>query len=436
MAHLLLLPGFSSLYPFTLSLASASLKTLALFFGSLLLFVGLVSGAYPALYISSFQPIRILRGREKFGQRGLFSRILLTSQFAIAFTTIVASFVFIDNALYLKNKDWGYYHDQTIAVPVANKEQFLKLRDKLSREKNIDEAAGAVNHIGHHNPSISFEHLQKRFPTVAYKIGFEYLETMNIRLKEGRFFDRKIQSDYKESVIVSEAFVKQMNWTDPLKESFEYDSVRRYVIGVVNDFYYDTFYSPRGPVMFTIGNEDDFQFLVLKINQGTVQETEASLKEAWREIAPDDPYEGFLQNSVFEDFHRDNNANITLLTFISSTAILLACLGLFGLVSFNITRRLKEFSVRKVFGANLLHIFQLMNRDYIWILLIAFLIGAPSGLYLINFVISHVYPDPQPVRLLPLFIAITIMFITVAITVGSQLKRVAKESPSVTLKIE
>ena len=435
-AYLLFLPGFNSLYPFTISFSAVSGSTLIVFMVGLLVFIGLISGAYPALYVSSFMPIRILRGREKFGQRGLFSRVLLTIQFVIAFMTIVASFVFIDNSLYLKNKDWGYDHQQNMVVPVANKEQFVKLRDKISQWKEIEQMAGSVNHVGYQNSKTSFDYHEERFPTVAYQVGFDYLETMNFRLKEGRLFNREIQSDLGESVIVSESFVEKMNWREPLKESFEYDSLRRYVIGVVYDFHYDGFYNPIGPVMFTVGSEEDFRYLSLKTTPGKIATTEAYLKESWKEIAPDDPYEGFLQDTVFEDFHRDNNANITLLSFISSFAIILACLGLFGLVSFNITRRLKEFSVRKVFGANLTHIFRLMNRDYMWILLIAFFIGAPTGFFLINYVIQHIYPDPQSARLLPFMIAVAIMIVTVALTVMSQLRRVAKENPSATLKIE
>jgi putative ABC transport system permease protein len=434
LAYLFLMPGFNALFTTKITFDIVSGHKLILFFSGLLISVGLISGAYPALYVSSFQPIQILKGREKFGQRSLFSRILLTVQLIIAFTTIVASFVFVDNSLYLKNKDWGYDHQHTLVVPVGNKEQFLKLRDKVSSDKQVYQLAGSLDQIGYRNRHISFDHLQQRFPTIAYRVGFDYLETMNLRLKEGRSFKRQIQSDHTESVIVNETFVKQMNWTEPLKASFELDSVKHYVIGVVYDFHYEHFYEPIGPVMFTITSEDNFRFLSLKVSDGSQRNMEASIKETWKEIAPDDPYQGFLQDSVFEDFHRNNNSNMIFLSFVSVTAIVLACLGLFGLVAFNITRRLKEFSIRKVFGANLFHIFKLMNRDYVWILLIAFVIGAPTGFFMINLLIQQLYPFPQSTTLLPFLLAIAIMVGTVGLTIGSQLRRIVKENPTETLR--
>lgn len=435
-SYVLFLPGFNTLYPFTVPFSFHSGNTAFLVFVGLLIFIGLVSGAYPSVYVSSFQPIRILRGREKFGQRGLFSRILLIAQFILAFTTIVGSFVFIDNSLYQKYKDWGYDHSQNIVVPVRNKQQFLALRDKAANQINVVQVSGSVNHIGYQNTKAFFDHLQERFQTISYEVGFDYPETMNLRLKAGRSFDKRIQSDYRESVLVNESFVEKMGWKEPLNQSFEYDSVKRYVIGVVRDFHYDGFYDPIGPAMLTIGNEDQFRYLSIRVAKGALAETETFLKGAWKEIAPDDPYEGILQDRVFENFERDNNANVKLLSFISSMAVALACLGLFGLVSYNITRRLKEFSIRKVFGANLLQIFRLMNRDYVWILLTSFVIGAPTGFLLINSLIQHIYPDPQPARALPFMVAIGLMLITVVITIGSQLRRVAEENPGTTLKME
>jgi ABC-type antimicrobial peptide transport system permease subunit len=259
---------------------------------------------------------------------------------------------------------------------------------------------------------------------------------MNLSLKEGRWFDESIQSDHDQSLIINETYATKMGWENPLGEVIEIDSLDHTVIGVIKDFHYDGFYDPINPVMFRICSEDDIHYLTMKLAAGSLTTKEESIKATWHEIAPDSPFEGFFQDKVFEGFYNDNKSNVKLLGFIATVAVILACLGLFGLVSFNITRRMKEFSVRKVFGANTNQIFKLMNRDYVWILSIAFLIGAPSGFFLMNMLISHIYPEPQQAGPLPFAIAIGLMLLAVALTVGSQMQRVIHENPSNTLRTE
>ncbi len=436
LAYLFFLPGFNSLFPSNILFGFSSGNIMFLFFAGLLLFIGLLSGAYPAFYIASFQPIQILQGREKFGQRSLFSRVLLTLQFIFAFITIVGSFVFIDNSIYLKNKDWGYKHDNLIAVRVEEKSKFLALRDRLTTNQSIIKMAGTDGHIGKSNSRITFLYNEQRIETVDFQVGYNYLETMNLRLKEGRSFDQTIQSDEVESVIINETFAKTLGWANPIGQAFELDSVKRYVIGVVEDFHYEGFYHVLGPVLFRIANEDDFNFLAIQVRAGHVNETQELVKSTWASIAPDDTYEGFVQDEVLADFNRNTDANVQLLIFISTITVLLASLGLFGLVSFNTTRRMKEYSIRKVLGANAMQIFQLMNRDYVFILTTAFVIGAPAGFLLVNPLIHLAYPDPKAAGPLPFMIAVFLMVLAVAITVLSQLIRIARENPSDVLKID
>jgi hypothetical protein len=319
-------------------------------------------------------------------------------------------------------------------VPITKYEQYLSLRDKISTQPLKMSLAGSVNHIGYQNPRISFEHTGQRFQSIHYKVGFDYLETMNLRLKEGRLFNKSIQTDRIESVVVTELFAKKMNWDHPLQQIFEIDSVKRVVIGVVKNFHYEAFYKIMEPVMFSIAPEENFRFISVRTEVGKEKQTEAFLKTTWKEIAPDDPYDGFFQDEVFYDFHRDNDANTMILSFVSGVAFILSCLGLFGLVSYNITRRLKEFSIRKVFGANTGQIFKLMNVDYVWILSVSFLLGAPVGFFATNALIKHVYADPQSAGPLPCVIAVVSMVVTVGVTVGLQMKRVVKENPALTLR--
>lgn len=435
-SYFLFMPWLNALLAYKIPFAFSSPATMIAFFLGSLIFIVLVSGLYPALYISRFQPVVILKGKEKFGQRSRLSRVLLTLQFILAFTTIVGCFVFIDNSFYLKNKDWGYHHDQNLVVPVNSITQYIALRDKVAAQKNIVSFAGAENHIGLYRRTSPIEHEGLKFEAVVYPVGFNYLETMNLRLSSGRFFDEAIQSDKVESVVVNENFVRAMGWDNPIHQTFEYESVKRYVIGVVSDFHYTDFYREILPVLFVIAPDSNLRHLALKVGANTLPETEAWVREVWKEIAPDDPYEGTLQNNVFYNWAKNNETEIKLMGFIATITVLLASLGLFGLVSYNITRRLKEFSVRKVFGANESQIFKLMNKDYVWILLIAFIIGAPAGLYLMDTLLHIVYIDPQTAKPAPFLLASGLMVVTVAITIGSQMNRIIKENPARTLRSE
>ncbi len=435
-SYLFFMPGLVALVDFQIPFAFSSGRLMLTFFVGILIFVVMVSGVYPAFYVSGFQPVQILKGKEKFGQRSKFSRILLTFQFVLAFMTIVGCFVFIDNSLYLRDKDWGYDHAQNIVVPVSSQEQFMKLRDKATTHKDIISQAGSVGHVGFWNQRSAIDFQEKHFEIVSYRVGYDYMETMNLRLREGRFFERKMVSDSVEAVIVNENFVNTMGWANGLNQTFMHDSIRRTVIGIVKNFHYDDFYRGILPVMFTLAPEKEFQYLSIKVDSEKVKETELLVKEWWKEIGPDDPYRGILQDDVFYNFQKNNRSDIRIIGFVAVMALLLACLGLFGLVSYNITRRLKEFSVRKVFGANTVQIFRLMNQDYVWILSIAFILGAPMGFFLMEYLIKHIYVEPQPAGALPFATAVGMMLITVALTIGSQMNRVVRENPANTLRSE
>lgn len=436
LAFTVFMPGITAMVGYPIPFSFSSGWMMLYFFAGLFTFLVMISGVYPAVYVSGFQPAQILKGKEKFGQRSAFSRVLLTMQFVLAFMTIVGCFVFIDNTLYLWRKDWGYDHHQNIVVPVNNVEQYLKLRDRLTSRKDIAQWAGAAHHIGSDNQRTVLEFDGRKTEMVRFGVGYDYLETMNIRLKEGRFFDRSMPSDSVASLVVNESFVRSMGWTSGVNQFFSHEGKTWTVIGVVEDFHYADFYMGISPVMIYLAPESAFRYLSLKVVGNQVAGVESEIRSWWKEIGPDDPYRGILQNDVFYNFNRNTRNDLQIISSVAVVTLILACLGLYGLVSYNITRRLKEFSVRKVFGARTLHLFQLMNRDYAWILIIAFLVGAPAGFYLMNMLIQAIYYGTRGTGAMPFLIAVVMMVLTVAVTVGAQMSRVIRENPAQTLRSE
>jgi ABC-type antimicrobial peptide transport system permease subunit len=436
LAYYLFVPGFNEAFPIKIEFSVSSWQMALAFFGGLLIFIALISGAYPSLYVSSFNAVKILKGKEKFGSKSKFSKSLLAIQFALSITSIVAALIFVSASYFFQGLDWGYKHDQTLVVQLQNPRQYEEIQSNVRSSNTISGTAGAVNHIGMSDESANIIFDGKEYSARKIRVGKQYLEIMNIRLKAGRLLDEAVESDKLENAVVNEKFVSKMGWTNAVGQSFLCDSVKRYVVGVVEDFYYDDFYSPLEPVVFTMAGQDDFRYMVLKAESGKLLAAEAELKAIWKKIAPDEPTAVSFQSSVFDAFVRNSEANNKIMIFIAIVSVILAAMGLYGLVSYNLTRRLKEFSVRKVFGASVVEIFRLMSGDYLYIVIIAFVIGAPAGAWMMNNMLTAIYPTEIPVVIWPYAVAISLMVVMVGITILTLFRRVTKENPTETLRVE
>jgi len=432
----ILLPGFNSLFPIHIPFSFSSPATMISFFVGVILLVAIISGAYPAIYVSSFDAVTIMRGREKFGSKSLLSKVMLTLQFVISFSIIVASFVFINSSQHFESKDWGYQHDGHLYARVSNLAQFRKLEEQLASNKHVIAHAGAESHIGttSHNTTISIG--ENQLAVNRFEVGFRYLETMDVKIIRGRSFDETIASDKQESVIINEAFAKKLNWDDPLGKSFDFDNQKWYIIGIVKDFNFQEFYTVVEPVIIHIGPEDRYEFIAVHVEAGHLNDVSNELRSAWAKLAPDDPYDGKFQDDVFQQFFSSNRSNNKIMITISMVALALAVMGLYGLMSYNLTRRLKEFSIRKIFGASRVNILREMNRDYAWIVATAFAIAAPLGWQMVGQMIKAAYPEEIPIPAWPFILTGGLMVGTVVLTVATQLGRLHSATPAETLKSE
>lgn len=436
MSYYFFLPGLNMMIPITIPFEFSSFPLLVAFFGGLLLVIGLVSGAYPALYVSSFQPTSIFRGNEKLGSKNIFSKILLGFQFFFAISTIIACFVFTDNAIYQADKDWGYNPQGIISMPLVEASDFQALRDAANRNASVVSYAGSNFHVARANRLTKADVLGKEIKIYAFHVGDNYLETMGFRLREGRFFGESQSADQAGSIIVTDMFVEKAGWDEPIGQQVTYDSVRYTVVGVVQDFMCNAFYDEMLPSIFTAAPEESFNYFVVKTTPGSEKELDEYFAAVWTGVAPNDPYNSKYQVDVFDFFFRENQGNIVVIGFISGLAIVLACLGLFGLLGFSIQSRKKEFGIRKVLGANALQIIRIASKQYLWTIVVAFMLGAPAGAFLITQMINAIYPDPKETSLLPFVLAMGIVLITTAVTVASQVSKATSVNPVQTLRSE
>jgi putative ABC transport system permease protein len=436
LAYFLFVPGFNQSFPIKIEFGVSSWQMAIAFFGGLLVLVAFISGAYPSIYVSSFSAVKILKGKEKFGSKSKFSKGLLTIQFALSITSIVAALVFISSSYFFQGLDWGYKHDETLVVQLQNPHQHEEIESQVRASNNLSGSAGAVHHIGISDEPANVISDGKEHSARRIRVGKQYLEIMNIRLKAGRLLDETIASDLVENAVVNDKFVRKMGWSNGIGQSFLCDSVKLFVVGVVEDFYYDDFYNPMDPVVFTLANQDDFKFMILRAQSGKLMAAEEELKAIWKKVAPDEPSAVSFQSSVFDAYVRNSNANNNIMVFVAAVSVILSAMGLYGLVSYNLTRRLKEFSVRKVFGASAMEIFRLMSGDYLAIVSIAFVVGAPAGAWMMNKMLTAIYPTEIPMIMWPYIVAISIMVSMVGLTILSLFRRVTQENPTETLRVE
>lgn len=437
-AYLLLVPGFDALVPqMDIQFRAYSPLSMGAFLVILLVLVGLLSGAYPALYISKFESITIFKGNLKFGSKNVFSKLMLGFQFFLAIMTIISCFVFTDQSIDLGKRDWGYDPSGTLSVWVADNEQYEKLRNKVAQHPDVLTFAASTRQIGRSLPLKSLEYEDKQLAVRSFGATGDYFETLRLRLQEGRFLTDQT-NDQESAVVVNETLVRQLGWTptEAINKTFMFDSVRRTVVGVIDDFHYYDFYSAIDPVIIHGLDETEVSYLSIRTKPNSLIGIEEYTRKAWQEIAPNDPFDRVFQEDAFDDFYRENKANITIMLFISVVAIILACLGLYGLLSYNIQAKLKEFSIRKVLGATPKTIATIAGKQYIWIVLIAFALGAPLGYWGINQLILDIFPNPGRITAMPFIIAIGSILLTMFITVMGQVLKAIKVNPVENLRNE
>jgi ABC-type antimicrobial peptide transport system permease subunit len=436
LAYFLFLPGFNTVLPVTIPFAFSSPVVMVSFFLILVLVVGVISGAYPAFYISAFKPVDIFRGKQKFGKKNMFSKIFLVFQFVLAFMTILTGIIFTENAIFQSKLDWGYNPNQIVSIPIEGEKHFNELYDKFNANPKIVHIAGSQHQIGRGTTPAMVEFEKVKLEARMMNIGPNYFETMNLRLVKGNTFSNKESSNDLEAIMINQAFEKAMNWDGSLERKIKIEDKQYYVLGVVEDFRYWSFYNAIEPCILRITDESEFNYISFQTNSTSTEEMDAYVKNVWKEVEPDLPYEGFYQNQVFERFFTESEANMKLMFFISGMALVLACMGLYGLVSFNITRKMKDFSVRKILGANMWSITKILNNDFIWYLVIAGVIGAPISYYLMDILLHSIFEVVKPMNAFPFVIAITAVIFTAYITIASQIMRVAKNNPTDTLRSE
>ncbi len=382
----LLIPLFNKLLGLQLDagmlLAPGFVLTLIL----VIAFVGILGGAYPAFFLSGFEPISVLKGKYAKGStRNPLRKTLVIIQFIVSLFLLIGTGIIYDQLRYVKTRDLGFDQEQVLAIPFTFGEQREKwpvLRESFLRHPNVLQAATSSSVPGRGYPKnvmaveLSDGSIDER-GVDFYTADFEYLETMGIDLTEGRTFSREYATDSTLAVLANEAMVKRMGWQDPLGKKIRFggaptdgDTIPYMkVIGVIQNYHHNSLYNPIDPLV--IVPRFDNRIGLVKVSTDNVSQTLNQIEQDWAEVFPTTPFEYYFINDEFQSQYAEDEKRGIIFLIFSSITIFIACLGLLGLAAYTTVLRTKEISVRKVMGAETLDILRLMTKDYLILVAIA-----------------------------------------------------------------
>ena len=434
----LLLPQFNQITGKSLTLAFESKLVIALL--AITIFTGIISGSYPALYLSGFHPAMALKGRLTHTTAALLTRKgLVIFQFSIAIILMISVLVVYKQIQYVQTKDPGYDKDNIISFSREGKlvENFQVF---ISRLKNIPGVVNASYMYGNVTGGVSSRSggfsWEKQTPG-GQQTQFDYLdvdygliETLGLKLESGRAFSRDFGAD-SSAIIFNEAAIKAMGIKDPIGKTVSFYG-KRQIIGVVKDFHFESLFQQVKPFFFKIEYEKGGNILV-KIKSGTEREAISRIEKVYKEFNEGFPFEyKFLDEDYQAQYAAENRISV-LSRYFAGIAVFISCLGLFGLTAYMVERRSKEIAIRKTLGCSEFGVIYLLSAHFTGIIFTAMLIAFPIS-YLIarNWLDSFAYQIHLEWWY---FVSAALLAVFMAwVAVGTQIVKVARINPAACLK--
>ncbi|HTH57605.1 MAG TPA: ABC transporter permease [Cyclobacteriaceae bacterium] len=391
----LFLPSFNEFTGKGIELHVKNLGPVMAASAAITLFVGIVAGSYPSLFLSNFRPAAVLKGNFTSKFQAGFVRPLVVVQFFLSASLIISSVIMYRQMNFIATKNLGYNQNQVLVVPTQrgwNKESnkaVAQFRNALMQEPEVQTVAGTSTSFNRGYSRYGYKIDGEQRSAYVYAVDPYYLQALEIQLTQGRNFSEQIPAD-SNAVIVNEALVKDMKWTDPLNAylNWKEDTVGMgaRVIGVVKDYNFTSLESNVEPLFLSMDKKDIGYLtnMMIKINSQDIPNLIEKIRGHWKQLYPDLPFDyTFLDEDVAKQYHAYEKW-MSIMGLSTGFAIMISCLGLFGLAGINSVNRTKEIGIRKVMGAGLRSIFVLLNKQFVWLALIAFSLATPLSWYLMN----------------------------------------------------
>jgi len=358
---------------------------------ALFLVTGFISGSYPAIYLSSFKPVRILKGSLKFSSSALwFRKGLVIFQFILSIVFIIGTIVVSKQVNYIQSLNLGYNRENLLYIPLegdlTSKYTVFKTEAlKMPGVTGVTHATDAPTKINNGTTGVLWEGKDpnSKIDFTQVGVGYDFIKTMHIQMLQGRDFSRDFAAD-SVNYIINETALKIIGFKNPVGKPLTLWGTKGTIIGVIKDFHFNSLHTAINPLMLRLGENFNGGIALVKTNSGKTREALASLEKIYKELNPKVPFTYKFSDEEYQKLYKSEQVVSQLANYFAFLAIFISCLGLLGLVMFTAEQRTKEFGIRKVVGARPVILFSLLSKEFLSLVLIAIIIASPVAWYFSN----------------------------------------------------